>query len=66
MQACLCRDTYDMREIYEHVIEILNLTTQLKNLGMNVSEFFIMLFKLNSLPFQYGLYQINYDNMKIK
>ena len=55
-----------MRGIYEHVIETLDLTAQLKNLGMNVNEFFIMQFNLNSLPFQYGLYQINYDNIKIK
>ena len=36
--------------IQEHVLEMTNLATQLKTLGMNVDEFFHMQFILNSLP----------------
>ena len=33
---------------------------------MNVDEFFLILFILNSLPLQYGQFQINYNTMKDK
>ena len=36
--------------IQEHVIEMTNLAAQLKTLGMNVDEFFLVQFILNSLP----------------
>ena len=36
--------------IKEHVLEMTNLATQLKTLGMNVDEFFLVQFILNSLP----------------
>ena len=52
--------------IQEHAIEMTNLATQLKTLGMNVDEFFLLQFILNSLPPQYGPFQINYNNMKEK
>ena len=47
--------------IQEHAIEMTNLAAQLKTLGMNVDEFFLILFILNSLPPQYGPFQINYN-----
>ena len=50
-----------MRGIQEHVLEMTNLTAQLKTLGMNVDEFFLVQFILNSLP-----PQINYNTMKDK
>ena len=50
-----------MRGIQEHVLEMTNLTPQLKTLGMNVDEFFLVQFILNSLP-----PQINYNTMKDK
>uniref|UniRef100_A0A2N9JB37 Reverse transcriptase Ty1/copia-type domain-containing protein n=1 Tax=Fagus sylvatica TaxID=28930 RepID=A0A2N9JB37_FAGSY len=52
--------------IQEHVLEMTNLAAQLKTLGMNVDEFFLMQFILNSLPPQYGPFQINYNTMKDK
>jgi hypothetical protein len=54
------------RGIQEHVLEMTNLATQLKTLGMNVDEFFLVQFILNSLPPQYGPFQINYNIMKDK
>ena len=54
------------RGIQEHAIEMTNLAAQLKTLGMNVDEFFLVQFILNSLPPQYGPFQINYNNMKDK
>uniref|UniRef100_A0A2N9HCS5 Integrase catalytic domain-containing protein n=1 Tax=Fagus sylvatica TaxID=28930 RepID=A0A2N9HCS5_FAGSY len=55
-----------MRGIQEHVLEMTNLAAQLKTLGMNVDEFFLVQFILNSLPPQYGPFQINYNTMKDK
>ena len=52
--------------IQEHVIEMTNLAAQLKTLGMNVDEFFLVQFILNSLPPQYEPFQINYNTMKDK
>ncbi|XP_023920024.1 uncharacterized protein LOC112031572 [Quercus suber] len=54
------------RGIQEHAIEMTNLAAQLKTLGMNVDEFFLVQFILNSLPPQYGPFQINYNAMKDK
>ena len=54
------------RGIQEYAIEMTNLAAQLKTLGMNVDEFFLVQFILNSLPPQYGPFQINYNNMKDK
>ena len=56
----------DTRGIQEHVLEMTNLVAQLKILGMNVDEFSLMQFILNSLPPQYGPFQINYNTMKEK
>ena len=56
----------NMRGIQEHVLEMTNLAAQLKTLGMNVDEFFLVQFILNSLPSQYGPFQINYNTMKDK
>ena len=36
--------------MHEHVIEIINLSTRLKSLGMQVDESFLVRFILNSLP----------------
>ena len=52
--------------IQEHALEMTNLATQLKTSRMKVDEFFLMQFILNSLPSQYGLFQINYNTMKDK
>ena len=54
------------RGIQKHVLKMTNLAAQLKTLGMNVDEFFLGQFILNSLPPQYGPFQINYNTMKDK
>ncbi|XP_050207752.1 uncharacterized protein LOC126657152 [Mercurialis annua] len=43
------------RVMHDHVIEMTNLAAKLKTLGMNVDEYFLVQFILNSLPpEQYG------------
>jgi hypothetical protein len=54
------------RGIQKHVLKMTNLAAQLKTLGMNMDEFFLMQFILNSLPSQYVPFQINYNTMKDK
>ena len=54
------------RGIQEHAIEMTNLDAQLKTLGMNVDELFLVQFILNPLPPQYEPFQINYNTMKDK
>ncbi|KAL5698317.1 hypothetical protein ACHQM5_029371 [Ranunculus cassubicifolius] len=43
-----------------------NLAAKLKTLGMNVDESFLVQFILNSLPSQYGPFQIHYNTIKDK
>jgi hypothetical protein len=52
------------REIHEHIIEMTNLATKLKALGMNVDELFLVQLILNSLPPQYESFQIHYNTTK--
>jgi len=54
------------RGMHEHILKMTNLTSKLKALGMNVDEFFLVQFILNSLPPQYGLFQIHYNTIKDK
>ncbi|XP_062010147.1 uncharacterized protein LOC133726584 [Rosa rugosa] len=56
----------DRRSMHVHVLEMTNLAAKLKTLGMNVDEFFLVQFILNSLPPQYGAFQINYNTIKDK
>jgi len=42
------------RTMHEHVIEMKNIATRLKSLGMPVGEGFLVQFILNSLPSEYG------------
>ena len=55
-----------IRGIQEYVPEMTNLVAQLKTLGMNVDELFLVQSILNSLPPQYRPFHINYNNMKNK
>ncbi|KAL5571806.1 hypothetical protein UlMin_021403 [Ulmus minor] len=50
--------------MHEHIIEIINIATRLKLLGMNVDENFLVQFIINSLPSEYGKFQMNYNTMK--
>ena len=54
------------RTMQEHVIEMTNIATRLKILGMVVNENFLVRFILNSLSFEYGPFQISYNTMKDK
>ena len=38
------------RRMHEHILEMSNLATKLKALGMNVDDSFLVQFILNSLP----------------
>ena len=55
-----------LQSIQEHTIEITNIITRLKTLGMTMNDSFIILFILNSLPSRYGAFQINYNNVNDK
>jgi hypothetical protein len=54
------------RTMHEHVIEMINIAARLKSLGMEVDENFLTQFILNSLPSEYGPFQMNYNTMKDK
>ena len=54
------------RTMHEHVIEMTNIAVRLKTLGMTVNENFLVQFILNSLPSEYGLFQMSYNTMKVK
>ncbi|KAF1894744.1 hypothetical protein Lal_00021037 [Lupinus albus] len=54
----------DSRTMHEHVIEMTNIAAKLKILGMDVDENFLVQFVLNSLPSEYGPFQMNYNTMK--
>jgi len=56
----------DSRTMHEHVIEMTNITVRLKSLGMATDEGFLVQFILNSLPFEYGPFHMNYNTMKNK
>ena len=52
--------------IHENILEMSNLAAKLKALGMNVDESFLVQYILNSLPLQYGPFQIHYNTIKDK
>ncbi|XP_020228624.1 uncharacterized protein LOC109809660 [Cajanus cajan] len=55
-----------LRSMQEHTIEMTNIAARLKSLGMVVDDSFMVQFILNSLPSEYGAFQINYNTMKEK
>ncbi|XP_047257556.1 uncharacterized protein LOC124889631 [Capsicum annuum] len=54
------------RTMHEHVIEMTNIAARLKSLGMKVEQNFLVQFIINSLPSEYGPFQMNYNTMKDK
>ncbi|KAK5772755.1 hypothetical protein PVK06_049049 [Gossypium arboreum] len=54
------------RGMQEHIIEKTNIASRLKTLGMMVDDSFLVQFILNSLPPNYGSFQINYNTIKNK
>jgi len=55
-----------LHTMHEHVIEMTNIAARLKTLGMAVNENFLVQFILNSLPSEYGSFQMSYNTMKDK
>ena len=53
------------RTINEHVIEMINIATRLKILRIIVNKNFVQ-FILNSLPSEYGSFQMSYNTLKDK
>jgi len=49
-----------------NIIDMTNIATRLKTLGMTVNEDFLIRFILNSLSSEYGLFQMSYNTMKDK
>ncbi|XP_038971580.1 uncharacterized protein LOC120104456 [Phoenix dactylifera] len=52
--------------MHEHILEMTNIAAKLKALGMDVNESFLVQFILNSLPPQFGSFQIHYNTIKDK
>ena len=52
--------------IHDHVTHMSNLAAKLKSMGMDVSESFLVQFIINSLPFEFGQFQVNYNTIKKK
>ncbi|KAJ0105881.1 hypothetical protein Patl1_18402 [Pistacia atlantica] len=49
--------------MHEHVIEISNIAARLKSLRISVDKNFLVQFIINSLPPEYGPFQVNYNTM---
>uniref|UniRef100_A0A1U7Y848 Uncharacterized protein LOC104245390 n=1 Tax=Nicotiana sylvestris TaxID=4096 RepID=A0A1U7Y848_NICSY len=49
-----------------HIIEMTNIAARLQTLGIKVDDSFLVQFILNSLPPEYGPFQINYNTIKDK
>ena len=54
------------RPIHDHVTSMANLAAQLRLMGMEVSESFLVQFIINSLPLEFGQFQVNYNTLKEK
>ncbi|XP_047257516.1 uncharacterized protein LOC124889599 [Capsicum annuum] len=54
------------RTMHKHVIEMTNIAARLKFLRMEVEQNFLVQFIINSLPSEYGPFQMNYNTMKDK
>ena len=67
LMAELTTKKYDgSRGMQQHVLDMTNLAARLKSLGMTVDDSFLVQFLLNSLPPEYGPFQINYNTIKDK
>ncbi|KAG8369878.1 hypothetical protein BUALT_Bualt14G0059300 [Buddleja alternifolia] len=67
LMAELTTMKYDgSRSMQQYVLEMTNTAARLKSLGMTLDDSFLMQFILNSLPPEYGPFQINYNTIKDK
>ena len=55
-----------IRGALEHIMQIRNIVAQLKTLEVEMSNFFLLHYILNSLPHQYGPFKISYNTQKDK
>ena len=54
------------RTMHEHVIKMTNIAAGLKTSGMAMNENILVQFILDSLPSEYGPFQMSYNTMKDK
>ena len=54
------------KRMCEHIMEMKDITAQLKSLEIEISESFIVHFIFNSLPAEYGPFKISYNTHKEK
>ncbi|CAL0314798.1 unnamed protein product [Lupinus luteus] len=52
--------------IHDHVTSMANLAAKMKGMGMEVTEAFLVQFIINSLPVEFGQFQVNYNTIKEK
>ena len=55
-----------VRGVREHIMQMRDIAAQLKKLGTDMSESFLVHFILNTLPHQYGHFKISYNTHKDK
>ena len=55
-----------VRGVREHIMQMRDIAAQLKKLGIDMSESFLVHFILNTLPHQYGPFKISYNTHKDK
>ncbi|XP_070005609.1 uncharacterized protein [Nicotiana sylvestris] len=55
-----------LRSMQNHIIDMTSIAAKLQTLGMKVDDSFLVQFILNSLPPEYGPFQINYNIIKDK
>ena len=55
-----------VRGVREHIMQMRGITAQLKKLGIDMSESFLVHFILNTLPHHYGPFKISYNTHKEK
>lgn len=67
LMANLTTMKYDgSRSMHEHLLEMTNVAAKLNTLAMTVNDSFLARFMLNSLPPEYGPFQINYNSLDEK
>ncbi|KAG8377672.1 hypothetical protein BUALT_Bualt08G0057200 [Buddleja alternifolia] len=67
LMAELTTMKYDgSRSMQQHVLEMTNTAARLKSLVLTVDDSFLVQFILNSLPPEYGPFQINFNTIKDK
>lgn len=60
-------DKYDgTGSIREHIMKISNMAAKLMKMEMQISDGFLVLFIMTSLPSEFSPFTINYNDMKVK